>query len=283
VLILGESGTGKDIIAQSIHNASPRRNKPFLAINCASLPRELIGSELFGYEEGAFTGARKGGKVGKFELADQGTIFLDEIGDMPIDLQPTLLRVLEEKSLVRLGGNKIIPVDVRIIAATNKDLKQEIYQNQFRRDLFYRLGVIKITIPPLRERPEDIILLAQHFLETMCQRFGKPMMALSSEAINAFIRHGWPGNVREMQNVLEGVVQSSPGETITYELIKRYLDITEEAQVKNIDGISTVSCIEKQMILNYLKKHKNNRTETAKDLGMSLRTLYRRLKEYNLM
>jgi transcriptional regulator with PAS, ATPase and Fis domain len=150
-LLLGESGTGKDIVAQAMHNASPRKNNSFLAINCAALPRDLIASELFGYEDGAFTGARKGGNIGKFELADQGTIFLDEIGDMPLDLQASLLRVLEEKKVMRLGGGKLVPVNVRVIAATNKDLETEIERNRFRRDLFYRLGVIKITIPPLRK------------------------------------------------------------------------------------------------------------------------------------
>ncbi len=150
-MLLGESGTGKDIVAQAMHNASPRKNNSFLAINCAALPRDLIASELFGYEDGAFTGARKGGNIGKFELADQGTIFLDEIGDMPLDLQASLLRVLEEKKVMRLGGGKLVPVNVRVIAATNKDLETEIERNRFRRDLFYRLGVIKITIPPLRK------------------------------------------------------------------------------------------------------------------------------------
>jgi transcriptional regulator with PAS, ATPase and Fis domain len=207
VLLLGESGTGKDIIAQAMHNASPRKNYPYLAINCAALPRELIGSELFGYEEGAFTGARKGGQIGKFELADQGTIFLDEIGDMPLDLQASLLRVLEEKTIMRLGGSRPIAVNVRVIAATNQDLEAMIANHRFRRDLFYRLGVIRITLPPLRKRPDDIYLLVQFFMENICRRFNKPPMTLAPELMEKFLQYDWPGNIREMQNVIEGAVQ----------------------------------------------------------------------------
>lgn len=282
VLLLGESGTGKDVIAQSIHNASARRNKPFIAINCAALPRDLIASELFGYEEGAFTGARKGGQIGKFELADQGTIFLDEIGDIPLDLQASLLRVLEEKSVMRLGGTKFIPVNVRVIAATNKDLEEEISHNRFRRDLYYRLGVIKITIPPLRERPDDIMLLAQHFLETISQRLNKPIMALAPEVVNAFMNYNWPGNVRELQNVLEAAIQLTSGNTISYDYIQEYLRSNEESTPKQDEENLTISCIEKQMILKCLGKHNYNKSKTAKALGISRRTLYRRLKEYNI-
>ena len=287
VLLLGESGTGKDIIAQAMHNASPRRNNPFLAINCAALPRELIASELFGYEEGAFTGAKKGGNIGKFELADQGTIFLDEIGDMPLDLQASLLRVLEEKSVLRLGGNKLIPVNVRVIAATNKDLDLEISRNRLRRDLYYRLGVIRITIPPLRERPEDIRLLAHYITESICKRINKPPMKLAPEVIDAFLRFDWPGNVREMQNVLEGAIQLADSPLITYDLVKDYFNQpgtqVAETLIKAENEDLTISAVEKQMIESYLEKYKYNKTEAAKALGMSRRTLYRRLKEYNLL
>ncbi|MGI6548455.1 MAG: sigma-54-dependent Fis family transcriptional regulator [Syntrophomonadales bacterium] len=287
VLLLGESGTGKDIIAQAMHNSSPRRNNPFLAINCAALPRELIASELFGYEEGAFTGAKKGGNIGKFELADQGTIFLDEIGDMPLDLQASLLRVLEEKSVIRLGGNKLIPVNVRVIAATNKDLDLEISRNRFRRDLYYRLGVIRITIPPLRERPDDIQLLAEYITESICKRINKPPMKLSSEVIDVFLKFDWPGNVREMQNVLEGAIQLAAGSVITYDLVRDYFsqigDQNPEPLLSPGSEDLTISAVEKQMIQNYLEKYKYNKTEAAKALGMSRRTLYRRLKEYNLL
>lgn len=287
VLLLGESGTGKDIIAQAMHNASVRRTNPFLAINCAALPRELIASELFGYEEGAFTGAKKGGNIGKFELADQGTIFLDEIGDMPLDLQASLLRVLEEKSVIRLGGNKLIPVNVRVIAATNKDLDVEISRNRFRRDLYYRLGVIRITIPPLKERPDDIPLMAQYLTDNICKRVNKPPMELSSEVLDAFLRFDWPGNVREMQNVLEGAIQLSSDRMITFDLVRDYFNQADDQNPEPLINPNhedlTISAVEQQMIQNYLEKYKYNKTEAAKALGMSRRTLYRRLKEYNLL
>ncbi len=287
VLLLGESGTGKDIIAQAIHNASSRRSNPFLAINCAALPRELIASELFGYEEGAFTGAKKGGNIGKFELADQGTIFLDEIGDMPLDLQSSLLRVLEEKSLIRLGGNKVTPINVRIIAATNKSLDYEMARNRFRRDLYYRLGVIRITIPPLRERPEDVALLARHLSDAICQRFGRGPMQLDPMVIDTFLKYPWHGNVREMQNVLEGAIQMTTGDLVTFDLVQEYFSPSDTPLTETFNRtpteIMTISAVEKKMIQNYLDKYKHNKTETARALGMSRRTLYRRLKEYNLL
>lgn len=282
VLLLGESGTGKDILAQAMHNASPRKNNSYLAINCAALPRDLIASELFGFEDGAFTGARKGGNVGKFELADQGTILLDEIGDMPLDLQTSLLRVLEEKTVMRLGGTKLIPINVRIIAATNQDLEAEIERSRFRRDLFYRLGVIKITIPPLRERQEDIILLAQHLLTRTCRRFNKPLMTLSPPVIDAFLAYPWPGNIREMQNVIEGAIQLAPNNVITYELVHDYLvqkDLCRAAK----SSASHYPAPEKRLIIECLTQYKFNKTKTAKALGISRRTLYRRLNEYDLL
>lgn len=283
VLLLGESGTGKDIIAQAMHNAGPRKNNPYLAINCAALPRDLIASELFGYEDGAFTGARKGGNVGKFELADQGTIFLDEIGDMPLDLQASLLRVLEEKKVMRLGGNKLIPVNVRVIAATNKDIESEIERNRFRRDLFYRLGVIKITVPPLRERPDDILALAHIFMEKICKRFNKPLITLSPEVVDAFMEYAWPGNVREMQNIIEGGIQLASDNMITYDLVNEYLTPKNQTIQTNKEQTGTVAGVEKQMILDCLAKYKYNKTEVAKALGISRRTLYRRLTEYGIM
>ena len=183
VLILGESGVGKDIFAQAIHNASDRRDKPFLALNCAALPRDLIASELFGYEGGAFTGAKKNGNIGKFQLADTGTIFLDEIGDMPLDLQATLLRVIEQKKFMRVGSSSITNVDVRIIAATNANIQKLIDQKKFRADLYYRLSTLQFTIPPLRERGSDIILLAEYFIQAVSRRINKPnVMTLSNEA-----------------------------------------------------------------------------------------------------
>lgn len=285
VLLLGESGTGKDIIAQAMHNESPRRNNPFVAINCAALPRELIASELFGYEDGAFTGAKKGGNIGKFELANQGTIFLDEIGDMPMDLQATLLRVLEEKNIMRLGGTKLVPINVRVIAATNKNLEEEIARNRFRRDLYYRLGVIRINIPPLRERPDDILLLAQNFMETVCKRYNKPLKRLSSDTIDAFLHYEWPGNVRELQNVLEGAVQLAKRDEITYNLVESYLTGTKPSPViiKNNDSSPpALADVEKKMIEEYLNKN-YTKQEIAKALGISRRTLYRRLNKYGLI
>jgi transcriptional regulator with PAS, ATPase and Fis domain len=287
VLLLGESGTGKDVLAQSMHNASSRKDYPYVAINCAALPRELIASELFGYDEGAFTGARKGGNVGKFELADEGTIFLDEIGDMPLDLQASLLRVLEEKTVIRLGGSKLIPINVRIIAATNKDLENQIKRNRFRRDLYYRLSVIKITLPPLRERPDDILLLAKKFMEKFCIRFGKPSMILAPDVTDAFLKYQWPGNIRELQNVIEGAIQLTPGNVVTYDIISEYLTETgtetPKYQVEQSQMISTPAVDnEEQMLLDNLIKYKHNKSEVAKAMGISRKTLYRRLKEHGI-
>ncbi len=284
ILLLGESGTGKDIFAQAMHNASPRRNNPYLAINCAALPRELIASELFGYEDGAFTGARKGGNMGKFELADQGTIFLDEIGDMPLDLQASLLRVLEEKTVMRLGGSKMIPINVRIIAATNQNLESMMEENRFRRDLFYRLGVIRINIPALRNRRDDILLLAEYFVRKICDRLNRPIMTLSPEVAEAFKNYGWPGNIREMQNLLEGAIQLSAGQVITLDMIGGFFMPKAQpvAPAPAPVADSTVQDLEKQMILDYLEKYKYNKSKVATALGISRRTLYRRLADFNI-
>ncbi|MFZ5595676.1 MAG: sigma-54-dependent Fis family transcriptional regulator [Bacillota bacterium] len=283
VLLLGESGTGKDIIAQSMHNASSRMNNPFLAINCAALPRELIASELFGYEDGAFTGAKKGGSVGKFELADQGTLFLDEIGDMPLDLQASLLRVIEDKKIMRIGGSKLIPVNVRIVAATNKDLEAEVARNRFRRDLYYRLGVIRISIPPLRDRKDDIVPLAQHFLEKLRIRLNKPAMTLAPDVTAAFLNYSWPGNVRELQNVLEGAIQLATGSVITYDLVRDSLTPAETKNQKAVVPEGTINDMERQAIESSLLKYDYNKAKTARALGISRKTLYKRMKEYNLM
>lgn len=284
ILLLGESGTGKDVLAQAIHNESPRKNGPFVALNCAALPRELIASELFGYEEGAFTGAKRGGNIGKFELAHQGTIFLDEIGDMPLDLQAMLLRVIEEKSIVRLGGSKSIPVNVRIIAATNKDLETEVERNTFRRDLYYRLGVIKLSIPPLRERYDDIPLLSKHFVNILCRRLNLPKKTLSADVIFAFQHYPWPGNVRELQNILESAVQWSSSSEITMDHIEQLLpalsptENNRKAETRPEPG----NLSEKQLIESLLEKYDSNKSKTAKALGISRKTLYKRLEEYGL-
>lgn len=215
ILILGESGTGKDILAQAIHNASRRRDKPFIAINCGAMPKDLIESELFGYDSGAFTGARKNGNIGKFELASGGTIFLDEIGEMPLDLQTKLLRVVEQKQLMRLGSTQIIDVDVKIIAATNANIWFMIEQKQFRADLFYRISTMQLNLIPLRDRKDDIILLAKYFIRRVSERIGKEnIMRLSPEAQELLTSLEWRGNVRELQNLIECIVQLYPGDLI---------------------------------------------------------------------
>jgi len=286
VLLLGESGSGKDILAQAMHNESPRKKYPFLAINCAALPRELIASELFGYEEGAFTGAKKGGNAGKFELANDGTLFLDEIGDVPLDLQVSLLRVLDEKAVMRLGGSQIIPVNVRIIAATNKKLEEEIVRNRFRRDLYYRLGVIKLNIPPLRERRDDIPLLIEHFLRLICSRFGQPLKKMSPPAMQLLIKYDWPGNIRELQNILEGAVQLAPGEVIDAVFLGNYIDL-EDTITGAASHQSTITEMtideEKTMLLNCLKHNFYNKSKAAEELNISRQSLYRRLHKHNLL
>ncbi|MDI7248318.1 MAG: sigma-54 dependent transcriptional regulator [Bacillota bacterium] len=204
VLIQGESGTGKELVARAIHYGSPRRDKPFVPVNCAALPENLLESELFGHEEGAFTGARKR-RPGKFEMADGGTLFLDEVGDLHPSLQPKILRVIEEKVVERLGGNQRVPVDVRVVAATNRDLKKEVQEGRFRQDLYFRLAVIPITIPPLRERPEDIPVLVRHFLKESCQKSRKLVPSVDNEAMRALVSYDWPGNVRELKNAMEQI------------------------------------------------------------------------------
>ncbi len=202
VLLLGETGTGKELVARAIHNCSRRKNRTFVKLNCAAIPSGLLESELFGHERGAFTGAINQ-KVGRLELADQGSLFLDEIGDIPLELQPKLLRVLQEREFERLGSTKTKQVDVRVVAATHRDLKEMILDKQFRSDLYYRLNVFPISIPPLRERPEDIPLLVRHFVQQSAQRMNKTIEAISSETMEALTRYPWPGNIRELQNVME--------------------------------------------------------------------------------
>jgi transcriptional regulator with PAS, ATPase and Fis domain len=214
VLLHGETGTGKEIFAQSIHNSSARADGPFVAINCAAIPRELINTELFGYEGGSFTGADRQGRSGKFEQAHRGTLFLDEIGDMPLDLQTTLLRAIETHTIVRIGGHRVIPTDVRIIVATHKDLREEAQRGNFRLDLYYRLNVLTITIPSLRERPDDLPLLVQHFLQRQSRSLGRAF-SITSEAMVALRHYSWPGNVRELENMLERVTYLTPKTTIT--------------------------------------------------------------------
>jgi len=293
VLLLGESGTGKELIAQSIHNASYRRNSVFIAVNCGALPKNLIESELFGYEDGAFTGSKKGGHVGKFELANGGTILLDEIGEMPLDLQVALLRVLQEGYITRIGGNKNIPVDVRVIAATKKNLFEEVKKGTFREDLFYRLSVIPILIPPLRERGNDRISLFNHFLKIKAQKLDKPIPTISQDIFNKVIEYNWPGNVRELENFVENIVnfngKSSFNISNPITGVEYFQDEESCQQEKQTNHNAnedmfymTLEENEKQTIKTCLKHLDGNMTKVSHKLGISRTTLYTKMKKYNL-
>jgi transcriptional regulator with PAS, ATPase and Fis domain len=281
VLIQGESGTGKELIAQSIHNNSNRRNNNFVAINCGAIPKNLIESELFGYEEGAFTGAKKGVHPGKFEIASGGTLFLDEIGEMPLDMQVSLLRVLQEGCVTRLGGNKCIFIDVRIIAATNKVLKKEISKGTFREDLYYRLSVIPLYIPPLRERQADVKLLIKYFLRVKAIKLGKPMPKLSHALYEKLINYSWPGNVREMENCIENVVNMNGSTSFSFET--EYLS-TKQNNITTCDSEYNMCSLEKwveKAILSCIDRCNGNITEASRILGINRSTLYSKLKKYS--
>ena len=271
VLITGESGTGKEMMAQAIHNLSKRRKGPFVAINCSAFTESLLESELFGYEDGAFTGGIRGGKAGVFELADGGTLFLDEIGDMPYILQNRLLRVLQEHVVMRVGGSKVIPVDVRIIAATNQDLKQAIEANQFRLDLFFRLDVLRIRMPALRERTSDIPLLANIFLVKMNQRY-KTKKSFAPDVLRYLAQLPWIGNVRQLRNIVERVVLMTEGYTITLNQIR---------QVTADDITESVNDEEGQNQIERLLQEGKNYSEIARILGVSRSTLWRMRKRSN--
>lgn len=289
ILLLGESGTGKDVFAQAIHNASLRRLGPFVAINCGAIPKELIGSELFGYSEGAFTGASKGGKMGKFELADGGTLFLDEIGEMPLEQQKALLRVLEEKSVSRIGGHEVIPVDVRIIAATNKDLQQEVKKGTFRQDLFYRLNVFTIKMVPLRERKDDIKLLANAFIARF-DNINQPGIEIPDDVWQMLHNYDWPGNIRELQNVLERALVLSDGQRLTCELfdLPQINDFPYRTQPGDLSDKmhnpikSSIQQHEAEMLKNMLQWNNWNISKTSLELGVSRTTLYRKINVYGL-
>jgi len=287
ILIQGESGVGKDVFAQAIHNGSKRSHKPFVAINCASFSKELIASELFGYESGAFTGAKREGSIGKFELANHGTLFLDEIGDMPLEVQSVLLRVLEEKTFRKVGGNNLIEVDVRIIAATNKNLKELIEQKLFREDLFYRLSIIRINIPPLKNRGGDVYLLAEYFIKKLCARMGKPDIRLSKNALEFLGKYSWPGNIRELQNLLEGIISTHEETLIGEKEIHAYLgDYFMETFSPESTTVSLPFDIygmdEKEKFEMALRKCRNNKTKAAEFLGLSRSTFYRRMQEFDM-
>lgn len=283
VLILGESGTGKELFAQAIHKASYRKFGPFIPINCAAIPRELLESELFGYEPGAFTGASKDGKPGKFELANGGTIFLDEIGDMPLDMQVKLLRVLEEKEFERVGGNRKINLDARIIAATHDNIEQAMERGRFREDLYYRLNVINIDIPPLRERVDDIPLLAQHLLDSLCKELRSINKKLNKKTLEILMMHKWPGNIRELRNILErSITISQVSEVLPEHLPERFLnDSLDESKAKKIVPLkSIIENAEKEAILNAIISANGNKTLAAKRLGIHRTALYKKLAKY---
>ncbi len=278
ILIEGESGTGKELFAQSIHNYSKRANGPFVAINCGAIPPELVGSELFGYDEGAFTGAVRHGKKGKFELAAWGTLFLDEIGDMPLAQQTALLRVLETKTVTRIGGHKQIPVDVRIICATNKDLKKEVLKGNFREDLFYRLNVINLRIPPLRERKEDIIELVEAFIKELGSKDFDRSLFYEKQLVR-LIQYDWPGNVRELRNVIERMICLPE-----YDINKAIK--AEEAPLESLGSLNETYNLEQDesyQIMKYLKQCGGNKSEVARLMGISRKTLYKKLRKYDLL
>lgn len=286
VLILGESGTGKEMFAQAIHKASYRRAESFMAINCAAIPKELLESELFGYEGGAFTGAKKSGKPGKFELANGGTIFLDEIGNMPLEMQAKLLRVLEEKEFERVGGTEKILLDVRIIAATNEDIEEAVKIGKFREDLYYRLNVITLDIPPLRDRKDDIPLIAENLLEYLAKELDTQKKKLSPETLNILKQYHWPGNVRELRNVLERGINLSSGSTILPKHLPERIFMNIEGEMEKFNEISllreVVAEVEKEAIIKALSKTKGNKTLAAEKLGIHRTALYKKINKYGL-
>ena len=278
VLLLGETGVGKEVFAQAIHQAGSRKSKPYIAVNCAAFSKELLESELFGHKAGAFTGALKD-KKGLFEEANGGTIFLDELGEMPPELQAKLLRVLENGEYLKVGETKITKTDVRIIAATNRKLENEIAAGHFRADLFYRIAVFQIPIPPLRERPDDIAALAQHFVEKAARKTGRPALKISAAYLAALRRYTWPGNVRELKNVIERSVILSDGQT----LLPDSLPHPFSQNPANDDAVVLeLAELEKRHILKILERSGGNKTEAARLLGVAITTLYRKLETYGL-
>ena len=291
VLLIGESGTGKELFAQSIHNSSAFSGGPFIAVNCGAIPRSLIESELFGYEAGAFTGAKRAGSAGKFELANNGTIFLDEIGDMPYEVQIHLLRILQTKEVTRIGGTKPVPLNIRIIAATNVNLEQAIQDKTFRRDLYYRLNVLTFRIPPLRERGDDVLLLADYFIRKYQQPNKQPIAGVSAYVKQLFLQYHWPGNIRELENTIERACLLTKGAEITDEFLP--FNLLKSTGVEAVQApaslpqaapaqVSPVDLAEKEVIQNFLLSCGGNVKEAASRLGISRRTLYRKLHKYQI-
>ena len=284
VLLTGESGTGKELIAGLLHRLSPRAERPFITLNAAALPDTLLEAELFGYEKGAFTGALQR-KPGRFELADGGSLFLDEIGEMPMGVQTKLLRVLQEGTFERLGGTRTLRVDVRIITATNKALEQEVAAQRFRADLYYRINVIAIQLPPLRERREDIPLLVAHFLRHYARENSKTITTVHPQALHRLQLYDWPGNVRELENVIERAVVLASSQTIGVSDLPPHLRDKQSVTVYDqiiLPGSATLAQIEREAIIQTLKRHVGNRQAAARALDIGVATLYRKLKEYQL-
>jgi two-component system, NtrC family, response regulator AtoC len=282
ILICGESGTGKELVAQAIHHNSPRRNNPFIKLNCAALPETLLESELFGYEKGAFTGATNA-KPGRFELARGGTLFLDEIGDTSLSMQSKLLRVLQEKEFERVGGKETLKIDVRILAATNKDLKKEVEEKRFREDLFYRLNIVPISLPSLRERVEDIPLLINHFLKELNLLFQKDFTSVAPEALHCLMNYGWPGNVRELRNVLEKAVLLGEGKVITADYLPEEIKkLGDAAPPEAVPQSSSLDEIEKIHIYRMLQEVNWNQTKAAERLNIHRNTLREKIRKFNL-
>ena len=285
VLIMGESGTGKELFAHAIHNASDRASGPFVKINCAAIPSELLESELFGYEGGAFTGAKKEGKVGKFELANGGSIFLDEIGDMPLQMQVKLLRVLQEREIERIGSTKTRPINVRIISATNKNLEEEVKSGNFREDLYYRLNVMSVNIEPLRKRKDDIRPLAKALVKKLSSQMGVHVDSISEKAMAALEAYDWPGNIRELENVIERSINLLDSDRII-KVSTLPVHITQSHKTHVYIAGSTLKeqlyDVEKSIILECLNENQGNKQKTANDLDMSRTSLYHKLKSYGI-
>lgn len=285
ILITGETGTGKELVARSFHEQSRRNKYPFVAINCSSIPENLFESELFGYEEGSFTGAKKGGKMGRIEMAQGGTLFLDELGEMPLSVQPKLLRVLQEYELERVGSTKKIHLDIRIVAATNRDLREMIKEGKFREDLFYRISVINVKLPPLRDRKEDIIPISLNYLERLKTKMTTPLRTISHEAEQAFLNHSWPGNIRELQNVVEYAANLCDSDTLTLADLPEHMRGLEECPDTEKQKETPLPDSQEKQILDLLSAYGHtleSKKKIAADLGISLRTLYRKLNKMNL-
>lgn len=288
-LITGENGTGKELVARAIHQQSTRSTKPFVEVNCAAIPEELIESELFGHEKGSFTGATAARK-GKFDQASGGTLFLDEIGDMSLKTQAKILRILQEHKFERVGGNRTIEVDVRVIAATNKDLEEEIKEGNFREDLYFRLNVLPFTVPPLRERKDDILRLTKHFLRYFCSKESREIKSVEKDAVEALISYNWPGNVRELKNLIERLVIMTPAQIIQLSDLPQAITRERRTSAPSDTGLTELpdsyreakELFEKQFLLEKLQKNKWNISRTAEEIGLERSNLHRKIKSYGI-